>query len=365
MITRKEAGMKAWQIERLGGATALNDVRMPEPRAGSVVVRIEASVLMSYMKGYVDGKLPIYDPPVGWFTPGGNAIGTVQAVGRDVWHIAPGARVLISSHIVAEEHVADPAQILLVVTAAGAAGKVIQNDWRDGTLAHYALVPKSVVTPLDGLDAFDATQLAALTRFAVPYGGLLRGRLAAGETLIVTGATGAYGSAAVLLALALGAARVVAAGRSAEKLNRIAQVGGSRVVPVALSGDVGADTTKLRGFAGGGADIAFDMVGNASDPNATLAALRALRREGRLVLMGSMSSPLPISYMEVMMNSLEIIGQFMYPRDTYLKLAALVRADQLDISALRARSFSLEDMADAMDAAAKADALEYVVVTPS
>jgi alcohol dehydrogenase len=169
--------MKAWQIERLGGAIALNDVPMPEPRAGSVIVKIEASVLTSYMKDYVDGQLPIYDPPAGWFTPGGNAVGTVHAIGRDVWHIAPGARVLISSHIVAEERVANPAQTLLGVTAAGAAGKAIQSDWRDGTLAQYALAPKSVVTPLDGLDAFDATQLAALTRFAVPYGGLLRGPL--------------------------------------------------------------------------------------------------------------------------------------------------------------------------------------------
>jgi alcohol dehydrogenase len=357
--------MKAWQIERLGGAIALNDVPMPEPRAGSVIVKIEASVLMSYMKDYVDGKLPIYDPPAGWFTPGGNAIGTVHAIGRDVWHIEPGARVLISSHIVAEERIANPAQILLGVTAAGAAGKAIQSDWRDGTLAQYALAPKSVVTPLVGLDAFEATQLAALTRFAVPYGGLLRGRLAAGETLIVTGATGAYGSAAVLLALALGAARVVTAGRNAEKLDRVARVGGSRVVPVALSGDTEADAAKLRQAADGVADIAFDMVGNASDPNATLAALRALRRGGRLVLMGSMSSPLPISYMEVMMNSLEIIGQFMYPRDTFLRLAGLVRASLLDIRAIRARSFPLENLAEAMDAAAKADALEYVVVTPS
>lgn len=216
-----------------------------------------------------------------------------------------------------------------------------------------------------GLDAFDATQLAALTRFAVPYGGLLRGRLAAGETLIVTGATGAYGSAAVLLALALGAARVVAAGRNAEKLDRITRVGGSRVVPVALSGDTEADAAKLRQAADGGADIALDMVGNARDPNATLAALRALRREGRLVLMGSMSSPLPISYMEVMMNGLEIIGQFMYPRDTFLRLAGLVRAGLLDIRAIRARSFPLENLAEAIGAAAKAGALEYVVVTPS
>ncbi|MEH2513288.1 alcohol dehydrogenase [Nitrobacteraceae bacterium AZCC 1564] len=357
--------MKAWQIERLGGAMALNDVPMPEPRAGSVVVKIAASPLLSYLKDYVDGKLPVYDPPEGWFTPGGNAVGTVHAVGRDVWHIHPGQRVLVSPHIIAEEHVAEPAQILLGVTAMGPAGKTLQQDWRDGTLAQYALVPKSSITPLDGLDTFDAVQLSVLSRFAVPYGGLWRGRLSAGETLIVTGATGAYGSAAVLLALALGAGRVVAAGRNERNLENLTQIAGARVVPVVLSGDVDNDAAKLRAAAGGGADIAFDMVGNARDPNATLAALRALRREGRLVLMGSMSVPLPISYMDVMMNSLEIIGQFMYPRDTFLKLAALVRSGRLDIGVIRPRTFSLDDLPLAMNAAAEASALESVVVTPS
>lgn len=105
--------MQAWQIEHLGGASAFNDVPMPEVRAGSVLVRVEASALMSYLKDYAAGKLPFYDPPDGWFTPGGNAVGTVEAVGQDVWHVKPGVRVLISSHIVADERVDEPGQMLL------------------------------------------------------------------------------------------------------------------------------------------------------------------------------------------------------------------------------------------------------------
>jgi alcohol dehydrogenase len=62
--------------------------------------------------------------------------------------------------------------------------------------------------------------------------------------------------------------------------------------------------------------MALDMVGAACDPNMTLATLRSLSREGRLVLMGSMTVPLPIPYTEVMLNSWEIIGPFMYPKDS-------------------------------------------------
>ena len=186
----------------------------------------------------------------------------------------------------------------------------MQADWRDGSLAEYMLAPVAAVTPADGLDSFDAAQLAVLNRFIVPFGGLLRGRLVAGEKLVVNGATGAFGTAAVRLGVAMGAARVVAAGRNQAALEAVVQVAGQRVVPVPLAGDVSADAASLRAAAGGAAEMAFDMVGQAGDANATLAALNSLRRGGRLVLMGSMTTPLPLSYSDVMRNDWEIIGQF-------------------------------------------------------
>jgi alcohol dehydrogenase len=76
--------MKAWQLDRLGGTLSFKDIPVPEPRPGSVLVRIEASSLMSYLKDYVEGKLPMYNPPKGAFTPGGNGVGVVHAIGRDV-----------------------------------------------------------------------------------------------------------------------------------------------------------------------------------------------------------------------------------------------------------------------------------------
>jgi alcohol dehydrogenase len=357
--------MKAWRLDRLGGALRFEDAPVPEPRPGGVVVRIEASALMSYLKAYVEGRLPIYSPPDGPFTPGGNAIGIVHAIGPEVYHLKPGQRVVISSHVVADENVPEPAQFLLGITAADQDAKALQADWRDGTLAEYARAPKASVTAIDGFDAVDPAQLAVLTRFAVPYGGLIRARLAAGETIIVTGATGAYGSAAVLLAVALGAARVVAVGRNASRLDTLQRAGGPRVATLALSGDSKADAEALRAAAGGGAHAALDIVGNAQDPSATLTALHSLRRGGRLMLMGSMGVPLPISYLEVMLNNLEVMGQFMYPRDVFRRLGDLTRSGLLDINAIRTRSFPLDALSGAMEAAATAGGLECIVVKPS
>jgi alcohol dehydrogenase len=355
--------MKAWQLERLGGELSFVDVRVPEPRPGSVLVRIEASSLMSYLKPYVEGKLPSYTPPQGPFTIGTNGVGVVEAVGRDVWHLKPGQRVVLSSHFVAPENVEDPAQILIGLTA-GAGAEAVLADWPDGTLAEYALMPVEAVTPAQGLDHIEAAQLAAVGRCIIPFGGLLRGRLAAGETLVVNGATGAYGTAAVLLGVAMGAARVIAAGRNSAALEAVARASGPRVSTVALTGDVRVDAGALRSASGGGAHIAFDMVGQARDPNSTLAALHSLRRGGRLVLMGSMTTELPIPYTTVMMNSWEILGQFMYPASAYRRLLDLLRSGLLDIKPIRPRVYPLAALPEAMDAAAEAGNLEYIVMRP-
>ncbi len=355
--------MKAWRLDRLGGNLTLKEIPTPQPRAGSVLVRIEASALMSYLKPYVEGKLPFYNPPTQEFTIGTNGVGIVEAVGRDVWSLHPGQRVLLSSHFVARENVGEPPQVLIGLTA-GVGAEAVLADWPDGTLADYALMPVETVTPADGLDHLDASSLVAVSRCIIPFGGLLRGRLAAGETLVVTGATGAYGTAAVLLGVSMGAARVVAAGRNRKVLDAVAEAGGPRVWPVALVGDVEADAAALRAAAGGGAHIAFDMVGSAGDPNATLAALHSLRRGGRLVLMGSMTTPLPVPYTLLMLNNWEILGQFMYPANVYRRLLDLLRGGLLDISSIRPRVYPLAELPQAMEAAAVAGNLEYVVMQP-
>jgi alcohol dehydrogenase len=355
--------MKAWQLERMGGALRLAEISPPEARPGTIVVRVEAAPLLSYQRDYVTGALPHYQPPDRAFTLGSGAIATVHAVGRDVWHLQRGQRVAVSPHLVAHEQVAEPATFLLGLTAYGPTARRMQEDYPDGTFAEYAVVPASSATPVPEL-ALDPVQLAVAPRFVLVFGGLLRGRLAAGETVVVTGATGTFGSAAVLVALALGAARVVAAGRNREELAAIERAGGSRVEPVALTGDVASDAATIRTALGGGADLAFDMIGRAKDPHATLAGLRSLRRGGRLVLMGSLEVPLPIDYREVMMNDFEIIGQFMYPGDAFRRLFELVRGGLLDLRAVTARAFPLAQLPAALDAAAAARSLECIVLTP-
>ncbi len=179
---------------------------------------------------------------------------------------------------------------------------------------------------------------------------------------MVNGATGAYGTAAVLLGVAMGAAQVIAAGRNQDALE--ARAAGPRVSTVSLTGDVQKDASALREAAGGGAHMAFDRVGQARDPKATLAALHSLRRGGRLVLMGSMTIDLPVPYTTMMLNNWEIMGQFMYPAAAYRRLLDLLRSGLLDISSIRPRVYPLAALPEAMEAAASAGSLECIVMEP-
>lgn len=353
--------MKCWLLSELGGTFTLTDRPLPTPRAGSVVVEMQASVLMSYMQDYVAGKLPIYHTPDGPFIPGGNGVGIIHAVGPDVWHLKVGQRVAVSSHLVSQENVSNPAEMLIGVTAGDAISQAMQASWPDGTLAEYALLPAAAVTPADDLPMDDAA-LAMTMRCIVPYGGLLRGRLAAGETIVVSGSTGAYGTACVMVALAMGASRVVVVGRSQHALSKLVALEPSRVFSVLATGKIATDVKEIQKAARGNADMALDMVGNAQDPNMTLSALRSLRKGGRLVLMGSMTVPLPISYLEVMLNGWEILGQFMYPRNAYRQLFDLIRAGLLDMTALRACTYSLSNLTEAIEAATHADSFECIVI---
>src|SRR5437879_11688633 len=221
---------------------------------------MEASAQTSYLPAYVEGRLPVYIPPSGPFTIGSNGVGVVEAVGRDVWHLRPGQRVVLSSHFVAAENVEDPAQVLIGLTSSPDAAQVLA-DWPDGTLAEYALMPVEALTPADGLDEFDATQLVTIGRCVIPFGGLLRGRLVVGETLVVNGATGAYGTAAVLVAVAMGAAPLDAAGRNKTALEAVGRAGGPRVSTVTLTGEVQTDAGALRDASDGSAHMATDMGG--------------------------------------------------------------------------------------------------------
>jgi len=355
---------KAWRLQAHNDLR-FDEVETPKPAPDGVVVAIEAGMVLSYMGRVLSGAVPYSLPPMP-FVPGTNAIARVIACGDNVSHARAGDRVFLSPHMRGDVPDREPPQILIGLTATVTtpAALAMQMRWRDGVFAEIAHWPAACVTPLVGLEDKPATELIGLAKLIVPFGGLQRSGLRGGQTVIINGATGYFGSGAVMLAVAMGAARVVAAGRKREALERLREAFGPRVIPAVVTGDGSKDLAIIRHAAGGGADVALDLLGAANSTSTTLSSLRALKRGGRLVLMGSAEVPLELSFREMLSNDWEVVGQFMYDRTAPGQLAALVAEGLLDLKKIVVTTFELADFRRAVEAAALMQGLDLTAVVP-
>ena len=161
--------MRAWRALD-GNKLELQELPTPEPAPGGAVVRMLAVPMLSYLRQVLDSSLG-YDTPPRPFTPGTNGVGVIAAVGPGVYHLRPGQRVVLDPRAVADERVAEPAQILIGLTGmrssrsgqADAPTRSLQAAWPDGTCAQAARMPASVLTPLPPrLDSLPAARLAAI-----------------------------------------------------------------------------------------------------------------------------------------------------------------------------------------------------------
>jgi alcohol dehydrogenase len=355
---------KAWRLHAPNDLR-FDDVETPAVAPDGVLVGIEAGMVLSYTGKVLSGSVPYRLPPLP-FVPGTNAIARVIAVGANVNHVGRGDRVFLSPHLRGDVPDPEPPQILIGLTATVTtpAALALQARWRDGVFADIAHWPAACLTPLAELDDRPATELIGLAKLIVPFGGLQRSGLRGGDTIIINGATGYFGSGAVMLAVAMGAGRVVAVGRNSAALQSLRAAFGPRVAIAAVSGEAEPDLAIIRDAAGGAADVALDLLGSAKSTATTLSSLRALKRGGRLVIMGSAEVPLEISFREMLANDWEIVGQFMYARQAPGELAGLVASGLLDLGKIRVRTFKLAELKQAIEAAASMQGLDLTAVVP-
>ncbi|RYP55283.1 hypothetical protein DL768_000038 [Monosporascus sp. mg162] len=343
---------------------------VPEAKPGTAVVEILAA-LIGPAYGFM---LSRPNPHFAFPTPsifGNNAVGRVVSTGPDSVTLKKGQLVFVDSYIEARD---DPEVAILLGLMDGGSekSKKLANDaWRNGTWTTHAVVPLENATPLDedallGKLGYDVTELAYLTRLSVAYGGMSTINVKAGETVIVGPATGHFGGAAVEVASALGA-RVIALGRNQEVLSRL-KATIPRVEAVVLSGDIDKDTNALQAF--GPADAFVDFTPTvAKNVTHISSAIRALRRRGRVALMGGTSEDVPVPYLSVMLNSIEIKGRWMYSRKELREMIKMVEHGVLKLGTSVGHEvngkFSLEDWDAALDTASKHTAWgNQVLFTP-
>lgn len=217
---------------------------MPQVTPGSVVVRVLAANVLSYGRELLDGTRPYpYPKP---YVPGGSAVGKIAAVGSDCSIFSPGQLVLVGIMTRARDDASASYLMGIHQGFSETTAKLASDEWRDSTYAEFAKVPLENVYALDeerllgdatkGGLGYTVEDLPYLYRLLVPFGGFRDVGLKVGETILIGPATGPYGTAAVRLALALGA-NVVAMGRNGQVLEKLAATS-DRVKTVQLTGDV-------------------------------------------------------------------------------------------------------------------------------
>jgi len=193
--------MRAAVLTQFGAQLTVGDVPEPEAGGGEVVVEVLAACVPPYAEEVFSGrrKYPL-EPPV---VPGTGGVGRVLHAGPDATRLRVGDLVWCDCTVRARDDALTPDITLQGWSSRGEGGAHLSRYLHDGAFAELMRVPTENVHPLPARAEDDPARWSALGVYVIPYGGLLAGGLEAGETLLVSGATGNLGSAAVAVALAI------------------------------------------------------------------------------------------------------------------------------------------------------------------
>ena len=261
--------MRAVRIHELVGPSGLRvDTDVPEPIASSGHVVIDVHAAGVNFPDILITKGTYQFKPTLPFSPGNEVAGVVRAIGSGVTSVALGDRV---------------AATML-----------------HGAFAEVVAAPEAACVKLPDNVSFE-TGAATLVTYATTYHALHdRAALAKGETLLVLGAAGGVGIAAVELGALMGA-RVIAAASSEDKLAFCREHGASEVINYAR------EDLKERLKALGGANVVYDPIGG---PLAET-ALRGIQWEGRYLVVGFATGDIPkIPLNLVLLKGCQIVGVF-------------------------------------------------------
>ena len=355
--------MKAAVLNAFGAPLSVQTLPDPVLGSGEIIVDVVAAGIAGYTAGVFSGarnymlELPI--------VPGPGGIGRVRATGPDATKLKAGDWVFCDPTIRSRDDAVNPDTILLGWTARSHAAMPLHRFYHHGSFAEQMLVPTENVTPIGDIEAADAGRWCAISSLLVPYGGLLAGDLRAGETLVVNGATGGFGSACVAVALAMGAGKVVATGRNTHALNDLVRRFGQRVRPAPMSGVEADDRRSIAELAGGPIDFVLDLLPREASASQVHAALLAVRPGGRVVLMGGVRSDLALNYNWLMHNDITVRGKWMYERSAVARMVQLIRSGLIDLGQFDLTEFRLDDVNEAVaHAAANAGPLRLTVLRP-
>ena len=325
--------MKAAVIEKQGGVENIvyRDWPDPEVRPDDVLIRVRACGL-NHLDIFVRRGMPGFPVPMP-FISGGDIAGDITEVGSGVADWAVGDRVIVNP-----------------MTDEGMIG-----EQRQGGMAELIAVPASHLIGLPDQVPFEVgaaipVNYGTATRMLVTHG-----EVAPGELVLVIGASGGIGVAAVQIAKLVGA-RVIAAAGSAEKCVKLSDLGADHVIDYSTQ-DFSREAWRLSGKQG------VDVVINSTGGDTWVASLKALRPQGRLITCGATAGFDPqtdIRYIWV--RELRILGSNGYSQDEIATAARHVAEGRL--SPVISHRFALAELGQAETLMERRDFLGKIVLLP-
>ncbi|MEW6718248.1 MAG: zinc-binding dehydrogenase [Chloroflexota bacterium] len=309
--------MKAVLFHQHGDLEVLEytDFPAPVPGAGEVLVRLKAAALNQLdiwvRKGWPGIKLEY--PHI----PGADGAGEVSALGEgvDTWKV--GDRVVINSNlgcgicsccIAGQDNLCDDWHLL---------GETVR-----GTYAEFALVPARNIYPLpEGFDPH-AAAAAGLVFHTAWHSLITRGKLQAGESVLVVGASGGVNTACIQIAKLAGA-KVYVVGTNAKKLSVAESLGADVLIDRSMEENWSKTVYKLTDKKG--VDVVVDNVGTTFP-----LSFRAARKGGRILTVGNTGGPkFEIDNRFIFGKHLTIIGSSMGTRTDFATVMELVFSGKL------------------------------------
>jgi acryloyl-coenzyme A reductase len=309
--------MAAIQIQRFGGPEVLErkTLPVPVPAAGEVLIKVAYCGVCRHDLLTRAGAFPRAQVPV---IPGHQVSGTVAAVGDSVTEFAVGEAVMTMIFVGCGQcgNCAEGKDALCTT----ATPQFLGEDY-DGGYAEYVAVKERVVVAVPAGVGLPEAAILTCTLGTAYHGLLGRGGLKAGETVVITGASGGVGSHAVQIAKAVGATVVgVVSSPDSEALVRTA--GADHVIV-----NAGRKFAKeLKALLGHQAHLVLEVVGAPT----LRESLHAVRAGGRVVVVGNVEgSEVAVPPAYLILKEISLIGTKSCTKDEMAEVLALIKAGKV------------------------------------
>ena len=324
--------MRAARLVRPGHPVELHDVEVPTPGPGDVLVRVRAAGICHSDVHYRAGRSRVEPLPL---TLGHEVAGEIVAVGSAVQRRAVGDRVCLHYLVICGE-----CEHCRAGREQFCHTGLMLGHFTDGGWAEYIVVPERNAVLLPDAVRFEHGAVMMCSS-ATSLHALRKGRVTAGDTVLVVGA-GGLGLSAVQIARELGASRVIAADRSADKLALAMQFG---AVPLDVSGMSPTEAAQaVRSLAGGdGVNVALELVGHA---DTVQLALKSVAPLGRAVVVGLNDVPVPVdTYRDLIGREGELIGSNDHLLSELEELTAMAARGALTLDSVVTQRVPLDEAA--------------------